>query len=200
MSGVEVTEWEMVLFFYQWPITATAFRKCNFSCTENQDKSVWSSRDVAYPHSREEGLCSTGEETSLLILIYLTIICVLSRRQLNVSCCLQIRPFAPPAERADPNCSGPGQELLWLSLFACTIQAACVWRRMFLPSQRSAGQSRARVLGVPVATKEYCVPILFIRFLCKHQQGRRAYRDGGRASEGTWIEFARCDSGASFKR
>lgn len=96
---------------------------------------------------------------------------------MKVSPCFQIKPLGPSAERADPNCSGQGAELLWLSLFACTIQTACVcvWRRTLLPSQRSAGQSHARVLGVPVATKEYCVPILFIRFLCKHQQGRRAY-------------------------
>lgn len=38
-----------------------------------------------------------------------------------------------------------------------------------------ANPMRERVLGVPVATKEYCVSILFIRFLCKHQQGRGAH-------------------------
>lgn len=107
--------------------------------------------------------------------IICVVICVVSRSQLKVSRCLQIKPSGPSAERADPNCSGQGEELLWLCLFACTIQTCLCVRRMFLPSQRSPGQSHARVLGVPVATKEYCVSILFIRFLCKHQQGRRAH-------------------------
>lgn len=52
---------------------------------------------------------------------------MVSRSQLKVSRCLQIKPPGPSAERADPNCSGQGEELLWLCLFACTIQTClCV--------------------------------------------------------------------------
>lgn len=47
---------------------------------------------------------------------------MVSRSQLKVSRCLQIKPSGPSADRADPNCSGQGEELLWLCLFACTIQ------------------------------------------------------------------------------
>lgn len=60
---------------------------------------------------------------------------------------------------------------------------ACVWWKMFLPSQQSPGQSRVRVLEVPVVTEEYCVSILFISLLYKHQQGRGAYWEKGKGHQ-----------------
>lgn len=62
--------------------------------------------------------------TSTIICV---VICVVSRSQLKVSRCLQIKPPGPSVERADPNCSGQGEQLLWLCLFACALQTGlCV--------------------------------------------------------------------------
>lgn len=59
--------------------------------------------------------------------IICVVICVVSRSQLKVSRCLQIKRPGPSAERADPNCSGQREELLRLCFFACTIQTClCV--------------------------------------------------------------------------